>query len=125
MPIKSPNQSEVAILQSLWDREVATVREIHEDVLARRKVGYTTTLKQVQRMEEKGLVKRVSKVGRAHQYTATQKPNKGRQHLISRLVDSAFEGSTNQLVLHALGNSKPNAKQIQEIRDLLDKLEKE
>ncbi|MEO0461794.1 MAG: BlaI/MecI/CopY family transcriptional regulator [Pseudomonadota bacterium] len=125
MKTTSPNQSEVEILQSLWERDVATVREVHSDILKRKQVGYTTTLKQFQRMEEKGLVERVSKVGRAHQYRATEKPKKSRQHLVSRLVETAFQGSTNQLVLHALGTSKLSSEQIQEIRDLLDELDKE
>ncbi|MEM1371108.1 MAG: BlaI/MecI/CopY family transcriptional regulator, partial [Pseudomonadota bacterium] len=66
MSIQSPNQSEIEILQSLWDRDIATVREVHDDILKRKQVGYTTTLKQFQRMEAKGLVERVSKSGRAH-----------------------------------------------------------
>lgn len=121
----NPSQSEIEILQSLWDREKATVREIHNDVQKRRQVGYTTTLKQVQRMVDKGLIKKVSDASRAHIYRAVLKPQKTRKQLVDRLVESAFDGSSNALVLQALGQSKPTADEIAEIRALLEKYEQD
>lgn len=124
MKSDTPNQSELAILRSLWKREIATVREVHGDISRSKKVGYTTTLKQIQRMEEKGVIERVSKDGRAHQYRALIESNEAKKKLVKRLVDNAFDGSPGQLVLHALGGSKPTAEDISEIRSLLDKLER-
>ena len=125
MPRTEPSQSEIEILQSLWERKTATVREIFCDIQVHREVGYTTTLKQVQRMMKKGLVEKVSDEGKAHIYKASVKPNRTRGQLVDRLVDAAFEGSSNALVIHALGRKKPTQKQIQEIRALLDRIEKE
>lgn len=120
-----PSQSEVEILQSLWDRGRATVREVYTDVQAHRSVGYTTTLKQMQRMMEKGLIERVSAEGRSHTYRAKVKPQRTRSALLERLINTAFEGSSNALVLHALGRDKPSKSEIAEIRALLDSLEQD
>jgi len=117
------NQSEIEILTCLWEQKDSTVGEIHEDILKRREVGYTTTLKQVQRMHEKGLVKRTSKTGRSHVYKAVVKADKQRKLLVKQLVNSAFDGSTGQLVLHALGGNRPDSDEIAEIRKLLDQMD--
>ena len=118
-----PSQSEIEILQSLWDRGTATVREVHSDIQVHRSVGYTTTLKQLQRMLEKGLVEKVSDEGRSHHYKAKLRPQRTRTALLNRLINTAFDGSSNALVLHALGQKKPTKAQIAEIRSLLDKIE--
>ncbi|MEM6483490.1 MAG: BlaI/MecI/CopY family transcriptional regulator [Pseudomonadota bacterium] len=117
------NQSEIEILTLLWEQNDSTVREIHEEILKRREVGYTTTLKQVQRMHEKGLIKRTNKTGRSHVYRAVVKADKQRKLLVKQLVNSAFDGSTGQLVLHALGGKRPDSDEIAEIRKLLDQMD--
>ena len=122
---KQPSQTELEILQSLWERGRASVRDIHEDIQRYRDVGYTTTLKQVQRMQEAGLVRRVSGKGRAHQYRASASAGRIRNALVDRLVSTAFAGSTNALVLHALGRQAPSQDEISEIRVLLDSLERD
>ena len=122
---KSPSQADTEILQALWERGRATVREIHDDILEHRQVGYTTTLKQVQRLEDKGLVERVESGGRSHRFRATAKPHRTRSALLDRLLRTAFDGSTGALVLHALGRKKPSKEQIAEIRALLDRLDGE
>ena len=118
-----PSQSEIEILQSLWERGTATVREVHSDIQVHRSVGYTTTLKQLQRMLDKELVEKVSDEGRSHRYRAKVRPQRTRTALLNRLIKTAFDGSSNALVLHALGQKKPNKVQIAEIRALLDKIE--
>ena len=125
MSKQAPSQAETEILQALWERGKATVREIHDDIQAHRSVGYTTTLKQMQRLEEKGMVERVSSEGRSHRFRATVRPQRTRTALLDRLVRTAFDGSTSALVLHALGRQRPSKAQIAEIRALLDELEKE
>jgi len=120
-----PSQSEIEILQSLWARKTATVRQIHNDIKATRDIGYTTTLKQIQRMVEKKLVEKVSNETRSHTYAAILKPTRTRKSLLERLIDSAFGGSSNALVMQALGQAKPSKAEIEEIRVLLDKLEED
>ncbi len=122
---KQPSQTELEILQSLWSRGRATVRDIHEDIQEYREVGYTTTLKQVQRMQEAGLVRRVAGKGRAHQFRASASAGRIRNTLVDRLVSTAFAGSANALVLHALGRHSPSNNEISEIRALLDSLEQD
>ncbi|MEL7371582.1 MAG: BlaI/MecI/CopY family transcriptional regulator [Myxococcota bacterium] len=124
MAADKPSQAELEILQSLWDRGTATVREVYTDIQAHRSVGYTTTLKQMQRMVEKDLIEKVSSSGRSHQYKAKLRPQRARNALVDRLINTAFDGSANALVLHALGRKKPNKAQIAEIRALLDEMEK-
>lgn len=120
-----PSKTEIEILQSLWERKVSTVRDVHSDILKHRAVGYTTTLKQIQRMVEKGLVRKVSSTGRSHTYRAVPKPARTKKELVARLIDSAFDGSSNALIAQAIGYSKPSKAEIDEIRTLLDSLDDE
>ena len=122
-----PSTSELEILQVLWELGSASVREIHARMERRRPVGYTTTLKQLQRMLDKGFVERLARregeTGRGHRYRATLRPRKTRGALLDRVVDTAFDGSSSALVMHALGRWKPSAGEIDEIRALLDELD--
>ncbi|MEL6189648.1 MAG: BlaI/MecI/CopY family transcriptional regulator [Myxococcota bacterium] len=120
-----PSHAEVEILQSLWDRGQATVREVYTDIQAHRSVGYTTTLKQMQRMLEKDLIEKVGAEGRSHTYRAKVKPQRTRSALLDRLITTAFDGSSNALILHALGRERPSKSEIAEIRALLDALEQD
>jgi len=88
------------------------------------KVGYTTVLKRIQRMEEKGLVKRVAGKGRAHIYTATLKPARTRKTLVQKLIKTAFDDSPNALIQHAIGEHKLSSEDIENIRALLDRVER-
>ena len=122
--IKKPSPSELESLQILWQLGEATVAQLHEKVCETRKVAYTTVLKRVQRMEEKGLVKRVAGSGRAHIYTAIRQPAAARRNLLKTLVRTAFGNSSNALIQHAIGELELSKKDIEEIRLLLDKIEK-
>jgi BlaI family transcriptional regulator, penicillinase repressor len=121
-----PTESELEILQILWMRGLATVREVHEDLASMKDVGYTTTLKLMQIMHEKGLVKRDESM-RTHIYQAAVNKEKTQKHLLSKMIDSLFGGSSTQLVLQALGNSdgKASAEEIEQIQTLLDNLKKQ
>lgn len=123
--IRRPTESELEILEILWEAGNATVRQVNEQLEQKGKnVGYTTTLKMMQLMTEKGLLSR-SMDGRTHIYTALIQAGTARNALIDRMVDAAFGGSATKLVLQALGNHKATPEELQEIRALIDKLERD
>jgi predicted transcriptional regulator len=120
-----PTQSELEILEILWEAGSATVREVNERLEKKGKnVGYTTTLKMMQLMADKGLLSRTLN-GRTHVYSAIIRATDTRNAIIDRMVDAAFGGSAAKLVLQALGNYKASADELNEIKQLIDKLEKE
>ena len=110
-----PTESELEILQILWTKGLATVRE----------VGYTTTLKLMQIMNEKGIVKRDDSM-RTHVYQSAVNKEKTQKHLLSRMIDNLFGGSPTQLVIQALGDEKHKAspEELEKIQALLDSLKK-
>ena len=116
-----PTESELEILQTLWAKGVATVREVHEDLAKTKDVGYTTTLKLMQIMHEKGLVKRDDSM-RTHVYQAAVNKEKTQKHLLSKMIDSLFGGSPTQLVIQALGEHKASPEEIEKIQELLNNL---
>jgi BlaI family penicillinase repressor len=116
-----PTESELEILQALWIRGLATVREVHEDLAQTKDVGYTTTLKLMQIMHEKGLVKRDDSM-RTHVYQAAVNKEKTQKHLLSKMIDSLFGGSSTQLVIQALGESKASPEELEKIQALLNNL---
>lgn len=116
-----PTESELEILQSLWTRGSATVREVHEDLAQTKDVGYTTTLKLMQIMHEKGLVKRDDSM-RTHVYQAAVNKEKTQRHLLSKMIDNLFGGSPTQLVIQALGEHKTSPEELEKIQALLDNL---
>ncbi|RYY55863.1 MAG: BlaI/MecI/CopY family transcriptional regulator [Chitinophagaceae bacterium] len=119
-----PTESELEILQILWMRGIATVREVHEELASSKDVGYTTTLKLMQIMNEKGLVKRDDSM-RTHVYQAAVNKEKTQKHLLGKMIDSLFGGSSTQLVIQALGESKANPEEIEKIQALLNELKKQ
>ena len=120
-----PTESELEILQILWERGLATVRDVHEGLSKTKDVGYTTTLKLMQIMHEKGLVKRDESM-RTHIYQASVNKEKTQKHILGKMIDSLFGGSSTQLVLQALGTSdtKVTPEELEKIQALLDNLKK-
>ena len=118
-----PTESELEILQVLWNRGLASVREVHEELAKTKDVGYTTTLKLMQIMNEKGLVKRDDSV-KTHIYQAAVSREKTQKHLLGKMIDGLFGGSPTQLVIQALGNHKASDKELEEIQNLLNNLKK-
>jgi BlaI family penicillinase repressor len=116
-----PTESELEILQVLWQRGQATVREVHEELSTTKDAGYTTTLKLMQIMNEKGLVKRDDS-SKTHVYEALASKEKTQQHLVGKMMNTLFDGSASQMVMRALGSSKPSKTEIEEIQKLLDQL---
>jgi predicted transcriptional regulator len=119
-----PTESELEILQILWQRGIATVREVHEELGKTKDVGYTTTLKLMQIMHEKGLVRRDESM-RTHIYQPAVNKEKTQKHLLEKMIDSLFGGSSTQLVLQALGEHKSNPEELEKIQALLDNLKKQ
>jgi predicted transcriptional regulator len=116
-----PTESELEILQILWKKGLATVREVHEELAHIKDAGYTTTLKLMQIMNEKGLVKRDDSM-RTHVYQAAVNKERTQKHLLSKMIDSLFGGSSTQLVIQALGETKASPDELEKIQALLDEL---
>ena len=116
-----PTEGELEILQVLWDKGSATVRDVHEHIAQYKDSGYTTTLKLMQIMFEKGLVKRDDS-NKTHIYEPIVSKEKTQQHLVGKLMNTLFDGSASQLVMRALGGSKPSKKEIDEIQKMIDDL---
>ena len=121
MPPPVPSDAEFGILTFLWQSGPSTVREVHEALA--KDTGYTTTLKQMQVMHEKGLLKR-SEVQRSHVYEAAISKEQAQSRFAGELMNRVFEGSARNLVLGALTAQRASAKDLDEIRQILDRLEK-
>ena len=113
-----PTDAELAILQVLWDRGPSTVRQVFETLADARETGYTTTLKLMQIMSEKGLVKR-DESARTHIYAARVSRDKTQQHLVRDLLDRAFGGSAATLVMQALSSHPTSAEERRDIEQLI------
>ncbi|RCR66638.1 BlaI/MecI/CopY family transcriptional regulator [Larkinella punicea] len=119
-----PTESELEILQVLWAKGPSTVRQVNEHLSQTRDIGYTTTLKLMQIMHEKGLLSRTEE-GRYHIYQALIGEEETQQHLLDRFVDTAFRGSAMKLVMQALGNSKATPQELEELQKLINHLNPE
>jgi BlaI family transcriptional regulator, penicillinase repressor len=118
-----PTESELEILQILWKKGNASVREVHEELLATKEAGYTTTLKLMQIMHEKGLVKRDDSI-KTHIYQPAVSKEKTQKQLLNKMINTVFGGSPGELVMQALGNHKASAEELEEIQKILDNLKK-
>ena len=118
---KRPTEGELSILRVLWRRGPSTVREVHEALSPDKPTGYTTTLKLLQIMADKGLVHR-DETKRAHVYEAREAETTQAQ-LVHDLVDRVFAGSAARLVMHALSGKRASKQELAEIRRALDEAE--
>lgn len=121
-PIPKPTESELEILQVLWQQGPATVRAVNDELSRKRDVGYTTTLKLLQLMLDKGLVLRDDD-SRTHVYRAAVREEETQGLLLDRFVEAAFGGSAMKLVMQALGNRRTSKEELQQIRSLLNDME--
>ena len=121
-PIR-PTKSELAILRVLWDRGSLSVRDVQAAINAVKPTGYTTVLKLMQIMTDKGLLERDDTV-RPQLYRARHKQTQTQKHLLRDFIDRAYGGSVKALVMHALSTKKPSAKDLEELEALLDRFEK-
>jgi BlaI family penicillinase repressor len=122
--LPQPTESELEILQILWQHGPSSVRFVNEQLNKRREVGYTTTLKLMQLMVEKGLAGRDTS-SRTHIYNALAKEQDTQQRLLNQFMDKAFRGSAASLIMQALGNHRASKSELDEIKALIEKLESE
>ena len=121
-PHKKPTDAEFNILGVIWERGSATVREVYQQLSAQQDIGYTTVLKFMQIMTDKGLLERDSSV-RPQVFRAARPQRQTQRMLLRDLLDRAFGGSPGPLVLQALSLRKSTPEELQEIRELLDRME--
>jgi BlaI family penicillinase repressor len=117
-----PTRSELEILQVLWDKGPSTVREVNNELIKQREVNYTTTLKQMQNMADKGLLNR-DQGQMKHIYSVAVEEQKLKAHLLDKFVDSMYKGSASKLVIQLIGNKNTSRKDLREIKDMIKKLE--
>ena len=117
-----PTGKELEILQIVWRKGPSSVKDVHLALGGNPSNGYTTILKLMQIMHEKGLVTR-QKAGKMHLYKAVTSQENTNQLLVHKMIETVFQGSASKLVLSALGNHKSSREELDEIRKYLDKLE--
>lgn len=123
-PSRQPNDVELAILQVVWNRKACTVRDVHKELQAERDTGYTSTLKMMQVMCDKGLLKRDDSQ-RPQVYRAAVPQAQTQKKIVRDLVQKVFGGSARKLVMQAVQSHQIDAAELAEIRKLLDRLERE
>lgn len=119
-----PTESELEILRVLWEKGEATVRDVHEILSKTKDAGYTTTLKLMQIMHEKGMVKRDER-NKTHKYIPLISREKTQKQFVGKMIDTLFQGSSTQLVMQALGNHQTSKEELEEIQKLIDNLKKQ
>jgi predicted transcriptional regulator len=121
--LQKPTTTELEILRVLWERGPSTVRDVYEVMAQSKPIGYTTVLKIMQIMTQKGTVAR-NEDSKAHVYKARQPEENTKRPLAGDLLQRAFAGSASQLMMHALAGKKTSQAEIAEIRELLDEYER-
>jgi len=120
---QKPSEAELEILQELWDQPGLTVNEIHEKLEARKQVGYTTTLKQMQRMHDKGMLSR-KKEGKLFIYFPELDEQLIKNSIFSKLSETLFKGSAKDMMMHLLGNQETTHEELQELKQWIEEKEK-
>lgn len=123
LPKTEPTKSELEILKVLWKNGASTVRQVNDKLNEQtRTVQYTSTLKLMQIMQDKGLLKR-DDTNMKHVYSPAEPEQKTKNALLEKFVDSMYNGSASSLVMQLLGNKKTKKKELQAIKDLLNKMD--
>ena len=120
--LPQPTNAELDILRVLWRRGPSTVRQVHEELSRSRRLGYTTALKLMQIMAQKGLLRR-DESRRSHVYRTSESEGQTQRRLAAHLLERGFGGSARKLVMQALSAKRASAEEIAEIRQMLDDLE--
>lgn len=114
-----PTEAELEILQLIWELEPVSVRDVYDRIAASKEVGYTTVLKQIQRLTEKGVLTK-DDTQATHLYSAAVREAQVKQQLAGKMLQTAFGGSAVQMMMHALGQSKSSPGDLQELKAWLD-----
>ena len=122
MSVPTPTDAELEILRVLWDRGASTVREVHDAVSLLKPIGYTTILKQMQVMHQKGLLARSERF-RSHVYEAAKSRSLTQRQLATSILHQVFDGSARGLLQSALAGRKVDAAELEEIRAVLAQVE--
>ncbi len=117
-----PTKAELEILQVLWEHGPSTVRFVNDQLNEQREVNYTSTLKLMQIMADKGILNR-DESSMKHIYSVAEEEQKTKAHLLEKFVDSMYKGSVSKLVIQLLGNKKASEKELDAIREMLKKME--
>lgn len=120
---QKPSEAELEILQELWDKPGQTVNEIHDRLQEKKQVGYTTTLKQMQRMLEKGMLSR-KKDGKIYAYFPELDEKSTKNNIFNRLSETLFKGSSKEMMMHLLGNQKTSAEDLKELKEWIENQER-
>jgi BlaI family transcriptional regulator, penicillinase repressor len=120
----TPTAAELEILNILWGNEPLTVKDVHERLAESKDVGYTTALKIMQNMTSKGLLRREPN-GKNHLYFSVYRKEETRGKLLDRFLESTFAGSASNLVMQLLGNKRTSKSEIDEIKRIIDRMEKD
>ncbi|GGG98056.1 MULTISPECIES: BlaI/MecI/CopY family transcriptional regulator [Pedobacter] len=120
--LPEPTKAELEILQVLWEFGPSTVRFVNDKLNEQREVNYTSTLKQMQILTEKGILKR-DESQMKHIYIPVEAEEKTKVQLLDRFVNTLYKGSASQLMMQLLGNEKTSKKEIEEIKRLLDSMD--
>ena len=118
--VYQPSEAELEILNIIWELEPVSVRDVHARIAESRDIGYTTILKQIQRLTEKGVLDKQVANG-THLYSSTVRAADVKQQLMDKVLQTAFGGSALDMMMHALGNDKVSSAELQAIKDWLDK----
>ncbi len=118
-----PTESELEILQVLWQKGNCTVRQVHEELAKNKESGYTTTLKLMQIMHDKALVTRDSSA-KTHIYSAAVSEKHTQKSAVEKMINTLFKGSAANLVMQALGHHKASKEELDEIKAYLQKFDK-
>jgi predicted transcriptional regulator len=117
-----PTDSEMEILQLLWEHGPMTVRDLNDKLNLQRRVGYTTSLKMMQIMTEKGMLTRDT-TARSHIYTPALRPGDVQSNILDHILKTVFNGDRSSLVMQAIGNEHVTQEELAELRALIQKIE--
>lgn len=118
-PLPRPTEGELELLSILWERGPSTVRDLHQEVSSKRALGYTSVLKLLQIMTEKGLVER-EEAGKAHIYRTAAAQHETQDQLVRDISERLFSGSAAQLAMHALAMEPVNDRELEELHNLIE-----
>lgn len=122
--LPEPTKAELEILQVLWEFGPSTVRFVNDELNKQRAVNYTSTLKLMQIMVDKGLLKR-DESSMKHVYMVAQAEEKTKNHLLDKFIDTMYSGSAGKLMMQLLGNKKTSREELQAIKEMIEKMDKE